>query len=139
MPEQPGLPEEEKRLFTLEEANELIPFLTQCIAEIQILRQAVLNVMESKSDASKGNGHIFDDLQQTEHDLLTVTRAAGRITELVEAVSQTGAEVKDIDAGLVDFPSIRSGRTVYLCWRLGEEKIRFWHDLSSGAAGRRPL
>ena len=50
-----------------------------------------------------------------------------------------GVLLKDIDMGLVDFPSRRDGREIYLCWRKGEPRVAFWHDMDSGYAGRRPL
>jgi hypothetical protein len=55
-----------------------------------------------------------------------------------EVVGQ-GIELKDIDRGLIDFPSPREGRVVYLCWRLGERRIRYWHEVDAGFAGRQPL
>ena len=131
--------EREHRLFTLDEANRLLPLFTQWLAEVQLLREAVVNVMESKNEVSGGNGHVHDDLSQTKHDLDTVSQAAGRITELVDMINRTGAELKDLEMGLVDFPYLRGGRTVYLCWMLGEDRIGFWHSLDSGVSGRQPL
>jgi hypothetical protein len=129
----------EPRIFTLAEANALVPIFTQWLLQVQLLRQAVVNVIESKSDVAKGNGHILDDTTQTHHDLTTVSNAAGRIKELIDQINQTGAELKDLDLGLVDFAHIRKGQTVYLCWMLGEEKVSYWHELDAGAAGRKPL
>jgi len=63
---------------------------------------------------------------------LTMTRGLGRIEEW-------GIVVRDLDQGLCDFPSERDGRVVYLCWRLGEERIAWWHDIHAGFAGRQPL
>jgi hypothetical protein len=58
---------------------------------------------------------------------------------LVEEIEALGAEVKDLELGLVDFPAEREGETVLLCWRVGEEEIGYWHGLEEGFAGRRPL
>ena len=58
---------------------------------------------------------------------------------LVEEIEALGAEVKDLELGLVDFPAEREGETVLLCWRVGEDEIGYWHGLDEGFAGRRPL
>ena len=58
---------------------------------------------------------------------------------LIKAIVELGVALKDIEQGLIDFPTERDGRIVYLCWRQGEDEIRFWHELDTGFAGRRPL
>jgi hypothetical protein len=62
-----------------------------------------------------------------------------RFDALVRQVQALGAELKDLNTGLLDFPSLRDGREVYLCWRHGEDDIHFWHELDAGFAGRQPL
>lgn len=57
----------------------------------------------------------------------------------VEELHALGLEVKDVDAGLVDFPALRDGERVYLCWQLGEPEIGYWHGVEEGFAGRKPL
>ncbi len=66
-------------------------------------------------------------------------RLVAEIRDAVERVHETGCLVKDLDMGLVDFPSLRSGEEIYLCWKLGEEKIQYWHGMTEGYAGRKPL
>jgi len=127
------------RIFTLAEANAMVPIFTEMMAEINSLKTSVVMVMESKSEVSKSNGHIHHDSPESHHDMELVSVAAGRITELVDQINRSGAELKDLDMGLVDFPHQREGRIVYLCWMYGEEEIGFWHELDSGAAGRKPL
>jgi hypothetical protein len=61
------------------------------------------------------------------------------VRRLLEALSESGIVLRDIDRGLVDFPAIQDGREVYLCWELGEDEVSFWHDISSGYRGREPL
>jgi hypothetical protein len=68
-----------------------------------------------------------------------VEREARMLAKLVDEIAEHGAEVKDLDEGLIDFPALRLGETVLLCWRLGEDEIRFWHRVEDGFAGRRPL
>lgn len=62
-----------------------------------------------------------------------------KLVEAVEELEDLGVEFKGIELGLVDFPSLRDGRIVYLCWRFDEDRIRHWHPLDAGYAGRRPL
>ena len=62
-----------------------------------------------------------------------------KYNHLTRKIESAGCEIKGIREGLVDFPSLREGREVYLCWRMPEKEIRFWHDLDSGFAGRQPI
>ena len=62
-----------------------------------------------------------------------------RLQRCLEQVQETGCVVKDLDIGLVDFPTLFQGREVYLCWKLGEEDITFWHGIEEGFAGRKPI
>ncbi|MGW8249066.1 MAG: DUF2203 domain-containing protein, partial [Anaerolineales bacterium] len=62
-----------------------------------------------------------------------------QMREIVDHIQDSGAEVKDVNSGLLDFRSHREGREVYLCWRYGEDEIQYWHDLDAGFAGRQPL
>jgi hypothetical protein len=65
---------------------------------------------------------------------------AAELRALLKSVAEMGVEVKDLDVGLIDFPSIRRGRTIYLCWKLGEgDRIGWWHEVDKGYAGRRPI
>ena len=68
-----------------------------------------------------------------------VAELARELARLVDEIGSCGAQVKDLDSGLVDFPARRRGETVLLCWKLGEEEIRYWHRIEDGFAGRRPL
>jgi hypothetical protein len=61
------------------------------------------------------------------------------IRETLAKIEQTGCVVKDLDIGLVDFPSVVNDEQVYLCWKLGEERIGYWHRMDEGFAGRKPL
>jgi hypothetical protein len=86
---------------------------------------------------AKGNGHGIDaDLARARSGQ---QQAALGINGIIERVNKMGVEVKDVDMGLVDFRSNLNGREVYLCWKLGEEHIAFWHDLDTGYASRQPL
>ena len=126
------------RYFTLEEATALLPRLR---AEIGALREGAreLGARRGRLDALKAlpklNGHRAeaDALEQRVGELL------GALRVRLHALADLGVEVKDLDEGLVDFPSWREGRVVYLCWRVDEERIAFWHELEAGVRGRQPL
>ena len=126
------------RYFTLEEATALLPRLR---AEIGALREGAreLGTQRGRLDALKAlpklNGHRAeaDALEQRVGELLDALRVQ------LHALADLGVEVKDLDEGLVDFPSWREGRVVYLCWRVDEERIAFWHELEAGVRGRQPL
>jgi hypothetical protein len=68
-----------------------------------------------------------------------VEKAAGAIARCIDGIHELGALVKDVDRGLVDFPALRDGEEVLLCWRVGEDEIGFWHPVDEGFSGRRPL
>ena len=128
-----------ERLFTVDEANALIPQLVEWLTEIRKLYQKVRDVVESKQELARGNGRVIKRIEDLHDDLETVSGVTERIRELVEQVNGTGAEVKDIELCQVDFPHLRKGEVVYLCWMLGEDKIAYWHDLDAGVARRKPI
>ena len=66
-------------------------------------------------------------------------RLAAQLRQGIEEVQAFGCVLKDLEMGLVDFPAVRDGAEVYLCWRLGEDRIGFWHGIDEGYAGRKPL
>jgi hypothetical protein len=72
--------------------------------------------------------------KKTVHD-----EAAERLVEIVNRIQETGVLVKDLDIGLVDFPSLLEGEEIYLCWKLGEDHIDFWHGVDEGFTGRKPI
>jgi hypothetical protein len=87
---------------------------------------------------TKGNGGGFNPRLPAEVDA-AIEAAAGELSACVQELTGLGVQVKDLDTGLVDFPSLRDGEEVLLCWQLGEDEIGWWHTLEGGFAGRRPL
>jgi|FLYL01.1.fsa_nt_gi hypothetical protein len=128
------------RRFTREEADEMLPHIAPLLFGLQRTKQdhdqALAKVAEL-SRVMRGNGHV----QQAELEAAqrAVQAAAERITKALERLNEMGVELKSIEMGLVDFRSTREGREVYLCWRLGEERVSYWHELDAGFAGRQPL
>ncbi len=127
------------RLFTLEAAIALLPRVRELMARAQQQRHDYLAAERQLAEAVqtvRGNGHRADTLQSAQE---AAARALRQVRQTVEALQATGCEVKDLELGLVDFRSQREGREVYLCWRVGEATISYWHELDAGFGGRQPL
>jgi len=126
--------------FTREEAEALLPAITLILHKIQDEREK-MSIVEGELEAlqaqSMGNGHhLHEPIQRLQR---SIVEAVQSLRDAITELQETGCELKDPDTGLIDFLSLRAGREVYLCWRLGEDRIRFWHDLTTGVAGRQPL
>ena len=130
------------KTFTVEEANaalrELRPLAERMmeLAAALARRRGELEALQEKR-AGNGEGAVLR-AQATELER-RVERQGRELAGVVERIHAAGAQVKDLAAGLLDFPSERDGETVLLCWRVGEDAIRFWHGLEEGFAGRKPL
>ncbi len=126
--------------FTRAEAEALLPRITPMLREIQQLRQEQRAHDEAlAADRAKvlGNGHMPpEQLRVHQRESLSAER---QIARLARALGELGVILKDLDTGLVDFLALRDGRPVYLCWRLGEPRIAWWHEIEAGFAGRMPL
>ena len=122
------------KLFTLEEANTMLPELRRLFAGIKaeraVLQRFAPEAKRAHQHANEGGGTEVG--QRYAHALYTVM-------DRMQTIHSLGVEIKDIERGLCDFPALREGRVVYLCWVLGEDCIEWWHDLESGFAGRQPL
>jgi hypothetical protein len=137
------IPPGQPRLFTLEEANSHLPRLAAMLRSLQSAVRELAAVQETLSEATvraKGNGaatnshgRALDAAVQRANELMAQARS------LVGQIEQIGCELKDVEMGLVDFRAVHHHRVVYLCWRLGEDQIRFWHELDTGFSGRKPL
>jgi hypothetical protein len=126
--EQPPAPE---KRFTLEEANAALPELRRSITDMQEARKVVLRTTERIKGSATRNGGGPEARQQRE--------ALALIGRETEHLSRMGILLRDLDQGLVDFPAEREGRPMFLCWKLGEAEVAWWHPVDTGFAGRRPL
>ena len=129
------------RHFTPDEANAALADVRPLVEQLVATRQehvAALERQEELEQKIRGNGGGIPPAE-----LATATAEvdaiARRLARLVDEIGSHGAQVKDVDTGLIDFPALRGGETVLLCWRLGEDEIGWWHTLDGGFAGRRPL
>ncbi len=131
----------QERMFTLEEANDLVPWLEERFEAMAPLRAELVRQQEellSLLRRRRSNGHSSseEEIAETERVVSELTR---RLQEAVAEITGRGIQVRDIGRGLVDFPSNREGDIVYLCWQRGEPSIDWWHPTDTGFAGRRPL
>jgi hypothetical protein len=126
--------------FTREEAESLLPRVRALLLELRDLHEQVEPVQEQVAELTarmRGNGHAQ---QGQMAELRRRAQALGsEVEERVRQLTDWGVLVKDLAMGLVDFPSQREGREVYLCWRLDEPRITWWHYPEDGFAGRQPL
>ena len=118
----------------------LIPRLTEIVLQLQD-RKREYDKHEAKvaelTVRMRGNGHMLEsELKAAQAGL---ERAVGELNALADQVHDIGCELKGIEEGLIDFRTEMDGREVYLCWKLGEESIEWWHELQTGFAGRQPL
>ena len=128
-------------MFTLEEANGLVPWLEERFSAMAPLRRELVRQQEellSLLRRRRSNGHSSseEEISETERVVAELTR---RLQEAVGEITNRGILVRDIGRGLVDFPSHRDDDTVYLCWQRGEPSIDWWHPTDTGFSGRRPL
>jgi hypothetical protein len=122
-----------ERHYTLEEASELLPRVVELIAQMRTARDQLgdREAREALSEAGPTNGGGAPGR--------TVSEAFVQLRDAVAELEELEVVLRDLDRGLLDFPSLRDGREVYLCWQDGEDDIGFWHEPEAGFAGRRPL
>ena len=122
------------RYFTLQEANETLNMVRPLMEEVQQIRKKILqNQPEAwpaieRAAGNGGNRALSNMVQDFE-----------KLDALVHQIQAKDVLVKDINLGLLDFPALRNGREVYLCWQYGEGDIAFWHEVEAGFAGRQPI
>ncbi len=124
----------ENRLFTLGEATALIPKLESFLSKAKDGRTILLHtkdeIKKASSKAEYGGGSVVGPRYVT---------ALKDMHESLQAIQEMGIIVKDLEIGLCDFPYLLDGRIVYLCWKLGEDKIEWWHEITTGFSGRQAI
>ena len=122
----------DERLYTAEEADALLPDLRERLARIREARQVLLReaeLVKEKVVADVGGATPGPAYRE----------ASATLRAELERLSAEDILLRDPEAGLIDFPAERDGERVYLCWRLGEDRVANWHPLDTGFVGRRPL
>ena len=124
------------KVFTVEEANALLPTVRGILSKIQGAHRRLFSYREEAKKAAdgaeQGGGGLADGVRYAEILI--------DLTTQIRELEVLGVQLKDFDRGLVDFPSLRDGRVVLLCWQIGEgNELEWWHDVDAGFAGRTPL
>ena len=127
------------RTFTPAEANSALPEVRP-VAERMVAVRARLQELQGEQRevvqiiAGNGSGYAVSEARTDEF-----AAAAAELERCLERLAELGVEVKDPESGLLDFPAVREGEDVLLCWRVGEDAVEWWHGLEEGFAGRRPI
>ncbi len=130
-----------RKIFTPAEADATLPLVSAIVTDLVDLscelterRQRLSQLQGGK--AGKPYDPYHEELVQVQKEMES---DKARLREYVEELRALGVEPKSGTEGLVDFPALLNGRKVYLCWKLGESRVRFWHDLEAGFVGRQPV
>jgi hypothetical protein len=128
--------------FTLDEAQTLLPvlesLLRQAIQSKKLIEEVDAEVQETVHRIFLNGGTMVNVVHLAARKA-SREKAIQRIKDAISEIDATGVQVKDLDIGLLDFPCKVEGEIVLLCWKLGETEIAFWHETTSGFAGRRPI
>lgn len=120
--------------FTVDEARALLPTLRQLFGALHRHRDAAREIDAMLGRRVRETGADLGGREVTE-----LIRHSAALMAIFRQIQSHGVLIKDLDRGLVDFPHLRNGEEVFLCWELSEDDIEYWHDLDSGYAGREPL
>ena len=126
----PVRPSRPKRRFTLAQANSALPLVKRIVGDIVKTHGLVLR-LQAEMDRASGKEQAAAQGQ--------LDASVGRLEDFVDELSEVGCELKDYQVGLIDFVGRHESRDVYLCWKLGEESIAYWHEMNAGYAGRQPV
>jgi len=129
------------RVFTVDEANSMLPLVRAITRDLVELSREVVERHERIEHLKVGRENLagdpyHDELAQIEEEL---GKDRKRLNEYVEELRELGVEPKSSMDGVVDFPAMVDGELVYLCWKLGESELQYWHPVNAGFAARRPL
>lgn len=117
--------------YTVQEANDLLPYLAPALVELREKYEAAEEERGEIAKRSSGNGHG--------HPATGPSPTLARVGELAGRIEEWEIELRDLESGLVDFPALIDGEDAWLCWRLGEPEVAFWHPKNEGFSARRPL
>ena len=120
----------EKR-YTVAEADALLPYLAPALVELRERSEEAALIKEKMDAAAASNGGSSERERWA--------KVLARVDELFDKLEAWGVELRDLETGLVDLPTVIEGRDAYLCWRLGEPNVAYWHSPDDGFRGRRPL
>lgn len=129
------------KVFTVEEANRLLPKLTELLREIQVKQEEIL-AKEVEIDALEILYPVLEEEKpspEVVHEIEVYNERVNQFYSLIDQIHEMGCFLKDLEMGLVDFYTLHEGRVVYLCWKVGEPEVGFWHEVGRGYAYRQPI
>ena len=126
----------EKR-YTIDEANALLPVVRSILLQLAVERRRYADAHAALHERLRGNGDPAHVNDVTRHEEGVAAIQAG-MEALAEHMAQLGVVLRDLEMGLLDFPAERDGEPVWLCWRLSDASVAFWHTRSEGYTSRRP-
>ncbi len=126
------------RYFVIDEANEVLREARPVLEELRDDRERVAEIQAAlqRERETNGSAEHAEQLAEREQELRQVVR---RMQQAVLQIDGWGITLRDISTGLIDFPALANGRPIWLCWRLGEDDIGWWHEANSGFDSRKPL
>jgi hypothetical protein len=130
------------RTFTLDEAQMLLPVLESLLRTAITGKELIEEIDREFQEVSQRiflNGGTFINIVPLARKRAEREKTAQRVKDAMAEIDATGVQVKDLDIGLLDFPCEVDGRTILLCWKLGEDAITHWHGISEGFAGRKRI
>lgn len=131
-----------KKHFTLQEAQNLLPVMESLLRTSMDAKRLIEQIEEEFKRISHGvflRGGMQLDIVALSRRRAESDKAIQRVKDAMAEIEAIGAQVKDLDLGLIDFPCLVEGTTVLLCWKMGEPSITHWHGTSEGFAGRKPI
>lgn len=135
----------EKRYFTVDDANQMIPYLEAAFRRILQMRAQIETLYTALEDMDAVPHDDAFELELDEHSAYVLNKQAmlkglmAALRDEIEGLHEAGCLVKGLDDGLVDWYARHQGRDVLLCWKLGEKRVTHWHDIHAGFSGRRPI
>jgi len=130
------------RYFTLDQARQLLTAADRLLRQTIALKQEHEHARDEIDNINRKvsmMGGMYVDRENYASRRAKVDSTATRLKEIFSEIEQVGFEVKDLDIGLIDFPTLYRGEEVCLCWKLGEADIEFWHGTTEGFRGRKPI
>lgn len=130
------------KTFTLDEAQALLPILESLLNRAIEARKAAAEIQEEMSSVASRiflSGGLRIDIAVANQRKEVLEALVQRVQESLSEIDASGVQVKDLEAGLLDFPCLLEGETVLLCWKRGEARIEYWHRMEDGFRGRQPV
>ena len=128
-------------MFTPAEANSALTEVRPVAERLVAVRKRMRELERTQRDlvtaiGGNGGGYAAGDLNEAQTELVGLADAA---VACVDKLDELGVQIKDLDTGLLDFPALRDGTEVELCWQVGEDAVEYWHGIGEGFAGRKPI